>query len=150
MRLRSYFPCIENVDVYFIREWENIWHNIRNSWRKNRFLIPFFERKHTIHRCLNGDFQFQCSNRALLFNQKYKWHTFAVLFLIFVASVDPLSKNKSRIIIQKCWNFCKQLTLPGQTATSSLKTVRLYTVLIDLWLLSVKNVLEYSIALLVV
>jgi hypothetical protein len=104
VRLRSYFPCIENVDI---------WHYLRNSWRKNRFLTPFFERKHTIHRCLNGDFQFQCSNRPLLFDQKYKWHTFAVLFLIFVASVDPLSKNKSRIIIQKCWNFCKQLTLPG-------------------------------------
>ena len=26
---------------------------------KNRFLTPFFQRKHTIHRFLNGDFQFQ-------------------------------------------------------------------------------------------
>ena len=74
-------------------------------------------------------FQFQCSNRAPLFDQKYKWHTFAVIF-ICVASVDPLSKNKSRIIIQKCWNFCKQLTLPCRTVQQLpfLKTVQLYTV----------------------
>ena len=51
-------------------------------------------------------------------------------FCIFVASVDPLSKNKSRIIIQKCRNFCKQLTLPGRTVQQLpfFKTVRLYTV----------------------
>ena len=53
------------------------------------------------------------------------------IFFIFVASVDPLSKNKSRIIIQKCRNFCKQLTLPGRTVQQLpfFKTVRLYTVL---------------------
>ena len=52
------------------------------------------------------------------------------IFVIFVASVDPLSKNKSRIIIQKCRNFCKQLTLPGWTVQQLpfFKTVRLYTV----------------------
>ena len=52
-------------------------------------------------------------------------------FFIFVASVDPLSKNKSRIIIQKCLNFCKQLTLPGRTVQQLpfFKTVRLYTVI---------------------
>jgi hypothetical protein len=66
---------------------------------------------------------------TFLCDQKYKWHTFAVFFLIFAASVDPLSKNKSRIILQKCWNFCKQLTLPGQTATS--KTCRNFGIVID-------------------
>ena len=62
------------------------------------------------------------------------------IFFIFVASVDPLSKNKSRIIIQKCRIFCKQLTLPGRTVQQLpfFKTVRLYTVvcqtcLIDLY-----------------
>ena len=52
------------------------------------------------------------------------------IFFIFVASVEPLSKNKSRIIIQKCRNFCKQLTLPGRTVQQLpfFKTVRLYTV----------------------
>ena len=52
------------------------------------------------------------------------------IFCIFVASVDPLSKNKSRIIIQKYRNFCKQLTLPGRTVQQLpfFKTVRLYTV----------------------
>jgi hypothetical protein len=51
-------------------------------------------------------------------------------FFIFIASVDPLSKNKSWIIIQKCRNFCKQLTLPGRTVQQLpfFKTVRLYTV----------------------
>jgi hypothetical protein len=34
------------------------------------------------------------------YDGKYKWHTFAVI-LIFVASVDPFSKNKSRIITLK-------------------------------------------------
>ena len=50
---------------------------------------------------------------------------------ICVASVDPLSKNKSRIIIQKCRNFCKQLTLPGRTVQQLpfFKAVRLYTVI---------------------
>ena len=53
------------------------------------------------------------------------------IYFIFVASVDPLSKNKSRIIIQKCRNFCKQLTLPGRTVQQLpfFKTVRLYTVI---------------------
>ena len=53
------------------------------------------------------------------------------IFCIFVASVDPLSKNKSRIIIQKYRNFCKQLTLPGRTVQQLpfFKTVRLYTVI---------------------
>jgi hypothetical protein len=43
---------------------------------------------------------------------------------------DPLSKEKSRIIIQKCRNFCKQLTLPGRTVQQLpfFKTVRLSTV----------------------
>jgi hypothetical protein len=52
------------------------------------------------------------------------------IFFIFVASVDPLSKNKSRIIIQKCLKFCKQLTLLGRTVQQLpfFKTVRLYTV----------------------
>ena len=117
---------------------------------KKWFLTPFFERKHTPYRCLNGDFQFQCSNRALLFDQKYKWHTFAVFFLIFVASVDPLLKNKSRIIIQKCWNFCKQLTLPDQTATSVFENCPV--IYCAYWFVMVvrKNVLEYIIALVVV
>jgi hypothetical protein len=57
------------------------------------------------------------------------------IFFIFVASVDPLSKNKSRIIIQKCRNFCKQLTLPGwynnSTTTSVFQNCRLYTVISD-------------------
>ena len=44
----------------------------KSSKAGNTFLTPLFERKHTIHRCLNGDFQFQCSNRPLLFDQKYK------------------------------------------------------------------------------
>jgi hypothetical protein len=54
-------------------------------------------------------------------------------FFIFVASVDPLSKNKSRIIIQKCRTFCKQLTLPGRTVQQLpfFKTVRLYTVVFE-------------------
>jgi hypothetical protein len=53
----------------------------------------------------------------------------SILF-IFVASFDPLSKNKSQMIIQKCRNFCKQLTLPGRTVQQLpfFKTVRLYTV----------------------
>ena len=53
------------------------------------------------------------------------------IFFIFVTSVDPLSKNKSRIIIQKCRNLCKQLTLPGRTVQQLpfFKTVRLYTVI---------------------
>jgi hypothetical protein len=74
------------------------------------------------------DFQFQCSNRALLFNQKYKWHTFAVLFLIFVASVDPLSKNKSRIIIHKCWNFCRnrRLNIDGWYVFARRKGLKIY------------------------
>ena len=57
------------------------------------------------------------------------------IFKIFVASVDPLSKNKSRIIIQKCRNFCKQLTLPGRTVQQLpfFKTVRLYTVFTGLY-----------------
>ena len=55
-------------------------------------------------------------------------------FFIFVASLDPLSKNKSRIIIQKCRNFCKQLTLPGRTVQQLpfFKTVWLYTVKLTL------------------
>ena len=55
-------------------------------------------------------------------------------FFIFVASLDPLSKNKSRIIIQKCRNFCKQLTLSGRTVQQLpfFKTVRLYTVKLTL------------------
>ena len=54
------------------------------------------------------------------------------IFFIFVASVDPLSKDKSRLIIQKCRNFCKQLTLPGRTVQQLpfFKSVRLYTVTI--------------------
>ena len=52
------------------------------------------------------------------------------IIFIFVTSVDPLSKNKSRIIIQKCRNLCKQLTLPGRTVQQLpfFTTVRLYTV----------------------
>ena len=53
------------------------------------------------------------------------------IFFIFVVSFDPLSKNKSIIIIKKCLNFCKQLTLPGRTVQQLpfFKTIRLYTVL---------------------
>ena len=53
----------------------------------------------------------------------------SILF-ICVASIDPLSKNKSPIIIKKCRNFCKQLTLPGRTVQQLpfFKTVRLCTV----------------------
>ena len=45
------------------------------------------------------------------------------------ARLKKISKNKSRIIIQKCRNFCKQLTLPGRTVQQLpfFKTVRLYT-----------------------
>jgi hypothetical protein len=44
------------------------------------------------------------------------------------------SENRplTQLIIQKCRNFCKQLTLPGRTVQQLpfFKTVRLYTVLI--------------------
>jgi hypothetical protein len=95
---------------------KNIWYNLKNSWRKNRLLIPFFQR----NRCLNGDFQFQCSNIALLFDQKYKWHTFAVFFFIFVASVDPLSKNKITDNHLKMLTFLQatNITWSDSTATS--------------------------------
>jgi hypothetical protein len=101
---------------------------------KNLIFSPFLRAKTYHLRYLNDDFQFQCSNRALLFDQKYKWHTFALIFFIFVDSLDPLSKNKSRIIIQKCRNFCKQLTLPGRTVQQLpfFKTVWLYTVKLTL------------------
>ena len=86
----------------------------------------------------------------LLLNQKYKWHTFAVFYFIFFASVDPLSKNKSRIIIQKCWNFWKQLTLPGQTATSVFENCPVIHCAYRFVIVVRKNVLEYSIASVVV
>jgi hypothetical protein len=61
---------------------------------KKRFLTPFFERKHTIHRCLNGDIHFQCSNRALLCDQKYKWHTFQKLTRRIIINVIICRSNQ--------------------------------------------------------
>ena len=101
VRLRSYFPCIENVDVYC------------------RFLPSFFERKHTIHWCLNDDFQFQCSNRELLFDQKYKWHIFPVLFvflllqLIYFQRINHGKSSKMSKFLQ-----ATNLTRSDSTATS--------------------------------
>jgi hypothetical protein len=59
---------------------------------------------------LNGT---KCIERMMNKDDKNRHFVLCSIFFIFVASVDPLSKDKSRIIIQKCRNFCKQLTLPG-------------------------------------
>ena len=50
---------------------ENIFDIIQRISGEKLDFTPFLRAK-TYHQCLNDDFQFQCSNRALLFDQKYK------------------------------------------------------------------------------
>jgi hypothetical protein len=59
-------------------------------------------------RCLNDDFQFQCSNRALLFDQKYKWHTFAVFVLFLLLQL---------IHFQRINHMCNCMTYMSQCIT---------------------------------
>ena len=93
---------------------------------KNEIVTPFLRAKTYHPRCLNDDFQFQCSNRTLLFDQKYKWHTFALIFLFLLPRLIHFQRINR--------HFCKQLTLPGRTVQQLLffKTVRLYTVQLTL------------------
>jgi hypothetical protein len=76
---------------------------------KNLIFTPFFRAKTYHPRCLNDDFQFQCSNRAVLFDQKYgkvsclqKFRHFWMIIRDYFLKVDQPKQQKLKNTAKIC------------------------------------------------